>query len=785
MKAKVAQIVGLSVVLFMLLMPFPLAVRGASQLQTAASAEEPNNTFGSASSIAVGIPVDGLIAPVNDVDWYAFSIDHQGELAISITNVAENLAINVRVWNSDKGTVSGWFSPLAAGGDTQAVVDLALPGRYFLEVADGVGNVESTQLYTLLVQFTPTADGDELNNTFGSATAIALGQPYQANILPAADADWYSFDVEGHGELTVNITNVASDLAVSFRLWNSNRETLSSWVSPLAQGGNTTGVLDLPSKGRYFLEVAANSSERSTQPYTLETSFVAAVDSGEPNNSFGQAAPLSLGESIAANILPQNDVDWYRIEVEHHGELSIAVTAVPETLAIRVRVWNSNRETISDWLSPLATGGETTGIVDLPVAGSYFLEVIEANSARSVEPYTFTASFIAAADPYEDNNYFGAAHSLSLEQALQSNILPRGDSDWHSVELGHHGELTILASDVPSNLDINFRVWNSNKETISGWFAPLARGGNTTGVVDIPVAGTYYIEVADGNGDARSIDSFFLQTLFLPAADQGEPNNVVEAATPVTLDVTIPANMLPANDADWYMLELTDAGDLHVLVTNVAPKLEIAFRLWNDEGQTISNWAYPLAAGGNTQGTIAIAEAGTYYLQVVDNRGGRSIQPYLLRMSMAVIDAADMTFTQTVTNTETLTDTESTVEEGTEVITTTTTTLTTTTTIQASGDISESGIVTETEVITDTSVTTRTVEPEGGETEIIEPEGGETGGRTLPPPTTPSRPAPGGSTPPATPTEPVTGTSEITETPTLTETAPITETEEVTPTSGN
>ncbi len=476
MKGKLALWIGLFVVLNLLLLPWMVPTQAMPWQQPELSADEPNDTFGSASSITTGGAIQGTIAPSGDVDWYALTVDHQGELQIAITNVATELAINVRVWNANKDTVSAWFAPLAAGGDTLAVVDLAEPGRYYLEVADSAGNADSGQAYELQTIFTATADRDERNDSFGRAAHLAFDQPQQANILPSGDVDWYRLAVVEHGELSVQISDVADDLAISFRLWNSNKDTLSSWISPLANGGDTSAILDLPAAGTYYLEVAGNSAQRSTQPYTIELGFLAAADAFELNNTFGAAAPLAFGETMSANILPQGDSDWFSIETDHHGELKIAITNVPATLAISVRVWNSNKDTVSSWIAPLAAGGDTLAAVDLPAAGTYYLEVADAGSKRAIEPYSIAAFFTRAADPFEPNNTFGTASSFGVDQAVQTNILPQGDSDWHGFTVTHQGELQITASDVPANLDINLRIWNSNKDTLTGWIAPLARG---------------------------------------------------------------------------------------------------------------------------------------------------------------------------------------------------------------------------------------------------------------------------------------------------------------------
>ena len=54
------------------------------------------------------------------------------------------------------------------------------------------------------------------------------------------------------------------------------------------------------------------------------------------------------------------------------------------------------------------------------------------------------------------------------------------------------------------------RVWNEEKQTISNWIAPLRAGGETTGEIAIPKAGSYIIEVRDGRDDHRSVKPYRL-----------------------------------------------------------------------------------------------------------------------------------------------------------------------------------------------------------------------------------------------------------------------------------
>ncbi|MBI3958898.1 MAG: PPC domain-containing protein, partial [Chloroflexi bacterium] len=607
---------------------------------------EPNDNFGLANAISLNSAVSGAINPTRDADWYTFTVERHGELRLQVSGVAAELDINLRVWNGNKDVLTNWYAPLAKGGATDALVDLPAPGRYYLEVRDGGDDASSSQPYTLSAAYTPSADGNEPNNDFNQAAPLAFDQPTAATILPVRDVDWYVVTVDHHGELRLHITDVPAELDIALRVWNGNKDVLTNWYTPLAKGGDTDAVVDLPAPGRYYVEVRDGSDDaRSIQPFTLTASFTPSPDAFEPNNDFGSAANLVLGQSLQATILPVRDVDWFTFDVATHGELRVEVSAVPAELDVVLRVWNGNKDVLTNWYTPLAKGGNTSAVVDLPAPGRYVLEVRDgSDDARSVQPFTLRADFTPSPDGFEPNNDFGSAASVGVDRSVQATILPVRDADWFAFDAAHHGELRVQASNVPAEMDVVYRLWNSNKDVLTNWYAPLAKGGNTDGVIDLAAPGRYFLEVRDGSDDARSIQPYTLSTKFIAAADKGEPNNSQETATPVNLDETIPGNILPAGDRDWCRIEVTQAGDLHILVTNVAPELAIAFRLWDDKGTVLTNWFRPLSQGGNTEAVVPIATPGVYFVEVADNSSSaRSIQPYLLRFSMSPIDPATMT----------------------------------------------------------------------------------------------------------------------------------------------
>ncbi len=474
--------------------------------------QEENNSYGRANSVAANSQIHARIAPKGDVDWYQIYTPQQGELKILIDNVAAEMDIVLRVWNAAKHTYSNWLSPLSKGAVTEGFVDLKHPGHYILEVADSHNDASSGKPYTLNLNFTPSMDLFEPNDSFGTAAKLSNKQTWWSTIMPKGDVDWYQLQVDRQGELSVNITEVPKELDIYLRVWNANKHTISDWYGPLNKGGNTEMVFDLPVPGVYTMEMKDGSSDaRSNNRFRVDISFQASVDPAEPNNDYGSAAVLAIGEPIKVTHLPASDNDWYRVHVDEQGQLDVNITNVPANLDIFYRIWNSEKHTISDWTGPLKEGGDTKGFFDLAQAGDYFLEVYDSkHDNRSIEPYTLQLGFIPSRDRSEPNNSFSQASPLKIGGTITGTILPKGDNDWYRISAAWPGDLKLHISNVPENLDLHARLWNSEKHTVSNWVSPLKAGGDAEGTMPVAKAGTYFLEVRDGSNDARSTQHYTL-----------------------------------------------------------------------------------------------------------------------------------------------------------------------------------------------------------------------------------------------------------------------------------
>jgi hypothetical protein len=167
---------------------------------------------------------------------------------------------------------------------------------------------------------------------------------------------------------------------------------------PVRRGAENFGVADLSEPGAYYIQLGdRNDAQRSVKPYTLETIFTATEDKFEPNQSFGKARPIPASGTLKAAILPRGDRDWYRVEVDKPGTLSVVLSLVPKELTLWMEVYDFDARRIAGPFFAPHEGADNSAKVSLPAGGAYFIQIGERNDARSsAASYTLTTEFAPA-----------------------------------------------------------------------------------------------------------------------------------------------------------------------------------------------------------------------------------------------------------------------------------------------------------------------------------------------------------------------------------------------------
>lgn len=596
-----------------------------------------NGTPSGATAVALDASIEASIAPVGDNDHYRFDAPRAGALTLSARQMPATIDLAARLLDANLQVIADWQVAPRPGGDLEVTFDIPRPGSYTLVTADSYNDAEAAQPFRIDLAYFPADDGYEPNGTIGAAWPIALSGDVKASIFPRGDQDWYSLWTEAPGRLTVKAHGVPPELDIAYRLYNADGAVAYDWQVAPRPGGETAAVFDLKLPGAYFLELADSyNDQRSASPYTLSTAFVPSLDNYEPNDSFADAVAIPATGSRRLTLLPKGDADWFRVDVDHSGELKIGAFDVPQSLDVAIRVHNRDKQVIADWMVPPRPGGDTVGAVDLPRPGSYYIEIKDSyDDQGDIAHFRFETVFTPEPDQYEPNNTVGGATLVSTDSEFLFNILPRGDTDWFAMEVAAPGELKISLDEGPKDLDLHYRVWNSDRQVIRDWMAPYSKGGLTEGFADLPWAGFYFIEVVDGSNDGRSVEPATLQSHFTPAPDAYEPNNSFGTASPVATEGSGQAHILPRGDNDWFRLEAPAAGELTVSLAAVPDPLDIYFRIWDANGGA-SNWFGPAKLGGDYSAPVPVASAGVYRIEVVDGHNdARSPLPFTITWSFA------------------------------------------------------------------------------------------------------------------------------------------------------
>jgi len=511
--------------------------------------------------------------------------------------------------------------------------DMAAAGKGRYYPADNEYELLKTLGEIVGVQLTETLNAErEPNNTLGKANTIAPSGQVRGTINPKRDVDCYLLEVDEPGRLDVSVTNVPANLSVQARAHNAENHGISGLFRPQRPGAETTGQVNIPRRGKYYLYVSDVKGEASNQPYTLNLQFHKG-DAHELNNTFGTAKVIQPNAKLFANILPLKDADWFTFKVPKRGSVNVSITKVAPELDLEFRVHNADNHGVGGAVRPMRAGADTVGVVDLPAAGRYCLRVHDiGGNACSPQNYELALAY-SPGDQHEPNERMGVATEITPTTQLTASILPKGDQDWFTFEVDHRGALDVRIDNAPDNLELQFRVFNREMYSVIGDINPLRAGAENHAVVDLPLSGRYYLRINDVRNDQRNAQPYTLQLTY-HRADAHEGNNTFGTAKPLSGQAQ--GTILPKGDVDWYVFEVDKPGMYEVSVTNVAKELDIHARVSNAENYGISGYLKPLRAGAETRGKVKIPAAGKYYVQLIDGGGdARSTQPYTVKIAPA------------------------------------------------------------------------------------------------------------------------------------------------------
>lgn len=337
------------------------------------------------------------------------------------------------------------------------------------------------------------------NNTFECATPIQLGVAKQDNISSNDDEDMFQVNLPSDGVIEVSVTNVPSNINLYVKVYDSNQWGL---VTSNSTGVGESAYLYKVTKAgtHYVLIYDRDQNASNSNSYTiLVTEDVS--DSYEYNNESSNAKLVAQNTNLKAKFRPNDDVDWYQFTIPQDGVIDVFVTSVPATVNVYSKLYDANK--IGIIVSYNNGLGQDILLSAVRKSALHYLEIYDQDHNGSSTNYYNFAVHLDVSDIYEYNNDRQTAKSINFNTNYQGKIRPSNDEDYFQFVLTSTSNITVNVSSVPSNIDMDVYVRNSNGTTIKS-STSTGNGQPVYLTVNNLSAGTYYLHLEDGNNDASS-----------------------------------------------------------------------------------------------------------------------------------------------------------------------------------------------------------------------------------------------------------------------------------------
>ena len=302
--------------------------------------KENNETFATATDIALNQSYTASINDEDDNDYYKFTLSKAGTVALKFDRKMLTDANEYWVawlYNDQTEEICVYSFDGVSTSSTTYMVGLPA-GTFYLRIVGGsysygYSHRYSTEDYTFEVVYTQTDYAEKENNeTFATATDIALNQSYTASINDEDDNDYYKFTLSKAGTVALKFDRKmltdANEYWVAW-LYNDQTEEICAYSFDGANSSTDTYTIGLP-VGTFFLRIVGGSysygySHRySTEDYTFEVVYTQTDYAEKENNeTFTTATDIVLNQSYTASINDAYDKDYYKFSLEEDSELSI------------------------------------------------------------------------------------------------------------------------------------------------------------------------------------------------------------------------------------------------------------------------------------------------------------------------------------------------------------------------------------------------------------------------------------------------------------------------------
>ena len=298
------------------------------------------------------------------------------------------------------------------GGLAYAITGLTNGMEYDVQVrAVDVDVVDGA--WSATTSTTPADHGD----TQAEATSVTVGASVWGVIDPDDDEDYFSVSVSRTADYWIY---TLGNLDTVGELLDSNGMPIESadYGAVLPNPDNFFLWRKLES-GTYYIKVTGFGS--TDEPYILR------VREFTDTTSRSNAATLNLNSSASSTIDPEDDQDYFKLELSAATKVAIRASGFPDTVG---ELQRSNGTVIASNDDGYLPGGRRNFLIRENLAAGVYYVKVSSFDDRSDGPYSVYAAAIT-----EPGSAIADAQPLTLGGTAGGNIDPAGDEDYFSLTL--------------------------------------------------------------------------------------------------------------------------------------------------------------------------------------------------------------------------------------------------------------------------------------------------------------------------------------------------------------
>ena len=550
-------------------------------------ANESNDTFGTATLLTSGVPVDFIMGR-NDTDWFAIETTKDGQdvkIDFSGFNYANNGYFDFTPDGGSRSTISG---------NTTRYVHLPKAGQFYFKLNGYYSNAEDW-VATGNYQLTATVlDGDanEPNDTLEQATHLPIGTDATFSMGGKGDEDWFTFESAFDGGETVKmftlqLMDLNSDYSDKF-YYDLYAPDGTKLMSGMEVNIRHTNVIACEQEGLYALRLYRTSytSPRSELRICVQEG---GADPYEPNDTWLTAAQAQDGQPIQFILSTTEDEDWFRIDVP---EANMTLKLQSDS-TVYYRLYSAAQLEEFGTNSSLDYGNFSGSYYyQLGEPGVYYMRFTSQQSYISTDVRTITPTLEAAKD-VERNNTWKTATPIYEGVPTNYDLTASNDSDWFVFEIPE-GVKKLSIGGTWYGYRYLYREKDFEAAGDDAAYIAESYWGNAL-ILNDPQAGVYYLKCTEGRRMDQTV-VYYLYTEDLPAQSIEEAETITEG------------QWMEDVYGGYYALGNLKAGDeLRLYGDNIG-----SVYLYNEAGE--QQWETYMAERQNS--CKSIPADGVYYLKV-------------------------------------------------------------------------------------------------------------------------------------------------------------------------